>query len=102
MFFSGEDMKNEMKIDKLAKLHIEQQDEEEEAKKAVQPSPIIEKNTTTVVQPIIIQTDQNGVLKSVQIPSSNNQSEDSIPNENPLPIETNEDSEEEQLWLTFL
>ena len=95
MFFSGEDMKDEMKIDKLAKLHIKQQDEEDEVKKAIQPSPVIEKTTTTLVQPIIIQTDQNGVLKSVQIPSSNNPSENSLPNESSL-IENKEEAKEEE------
>ena len=99
MFFSGEDMKNEMKIDKLAKFHIEKQDQEDEAKKAIQPSPIIEKTTTTVVQPIIIQTDQNGVLKSVQIPNS--QDENPLLKDSPLPIESKveEVEEEEELWL---
>ena len=94
MFFSGEDMKNGMKIDKLAKFHIEKQDQEDEAKKAIQPSPIIEKTTTTVVQPIIIQTDQNGVLKSVQIPNS--QDENPLLKDNPLPIESKVEEVEEE------
>lgn len=69
MFFSGDDMKEEMKIDKLAKMHIKQLDQEEEEKNSiqVQPQSVIEKNNTTVVQPIIIQTDEKGVLKSVQM-----------------------------------
>ncbi len=69
MFFSGDDMKEEMKIDKLAKMHIKQLDQEEEVKNSiqVQSQSVIEKNNTTVVQPIIIQTDEKGVLKSVQM-----------------------------------
>lgn len=69
MFFSGDDMKEEMKIDKLAKMHIKQLDQEEEVKNSiqVQPQSVIEKNNTTVIQPIIIQTDEKGVLKSVQM-----------------------------------
>ena len=75
MFFRGEDMKAEMKIDQLAKLHIKQQDDEEEIKEAITPTPVVNKNTT-VVQPIIIQTDANGVLKSVKIANNvNNQIE---------------------------
>lgn len=70
MFFSGEDMKESMKIDRIAKLHIQNQDEEKE-RTTSEVAPVIEKNVTTVVQPIIIQTDQNGVLKSVQIAPSN-------------------------------
>lgn len=66
MFFRGEDMKAEMKIDQLAKIHIEQQEEEQEIKEAINPTPVVNK-TTTVVQPIIIQTDANGVLKSVKV-----------------------------------
>ena len=66
LFFSGEDMKEGMKIDRLARLHIQNQDEEKE-KTSSEVTPVIEKNVTAVVQPIIIQTDQNGVLKSVQI-----------------------------------
>ncbi len=94
MFFSGMDMKEDMKIDKLAKLHIKQQDQETEEKNSLATTPVIEKTTNTVVQPIIIQTDENGVLKSVQMPNStlNNQNAiDNVPNE---AIETTNNKQE--------
>lgn len=94
MFFSGMDMKEDMKIDKLAKLHIKQQDQETEEKSSLATTPVIEKTTNTVVQPIIIQTDENGVLKSVQMPNStlNNQNAiDNVPNE---AIETTNNKQE--------
>lgn len=96
MFFSGDDLKDDMKIDKIAKLQMKKIKEEEEVKQAISPTPIIEKTTTTVVQPIIIQTDENGVLKNVKVVNQNNQSQlqqdvTSIPS-----IEENKTEEEEK------
>lgn len=96
LFFAGYDMKEEMKIDRIAKFHVDQQDEEEEIKKAINPTPIIERNNTTVVQPIIIQTDENGVLKSVQIAQTNNDTPPQIEHNVVEQIETNEEVEEEE------
>lgn len=100
MFFSGDDMKDEMKIDKLAKFHIKQQDEEEEKEKTIQAAPIIERNniTTTVVQPIIIQTDENGVLKSVQVaPTTNPLQQPAIESQPIEQIETRVEEVEENV-----
>lgn len=96
MFFSGDDLKDDMKIDKIAKLQMKKNKEEEEVKQAISPTPIIEKTTTTVVQPIIIQTDENGVLKNVKVVNQNNQNQlqqdvTSIPS-----IEENKTEEEEK------
>ena len=74
MFFSGEDMKEEMRIDKLARMHLENQDsekKEKESKNEVQATPIIEKQTTVIQQPIIIQTDEEGRIKACHIPNQN-------------------------------
>ena len=100
LFFGGYDMKEEMKIDRIAKFHIDQQDEEEEVKKAVQPTPIIEKNNTTVVQPIIIQTDQNGILKSVQVGQITNNNE--APKQIEEVVESIESHEEENVENDYL
>lgn len=73
MFFQGEDMSNEMKIDRAAKMHLSNQDEELEQKekekeKEVVPveTKVIKEEKTTIVQPIIIQTDEEGRLKNIQ------------------------------------
>lgn len=94
MFFSGMDMKEDMKIDKLAKLHIKQQDQETEEKASVATTSVIEKTTNTVVQPIIIQTDENGVLKSVQMPNSSLSNQNAIDNTPTESIETNSNNQE--------
>ena len=94
MFFAGENMKEEMKIDRLAKLHIQNQDEEKEVQEAIRPTPVVEK-TTTVVQPIIIQTDENGVLKNLQVGQVN---QGQIQVENQVkPLENKEENEEDKL-----
>ena len=93
-------MKEEMKIDRIAKFHIDQQDEEEEVKKADQPTTIIEKNNTTVVQPIIIQTDQNGILKSVQVGQITNNNE--APKQIEEVVESIESHEEEYVENDYL
>lgn len=69
MFFQGEDMSNEMKIDRAAKMHLSNQDEElEQKEKEVVPveTKVIKEEKTTIVQPIIIQTDEEGRLKNIQ------------------------------------
>lgn len=71
MFFQGEDMSSEMKIDRAAKMHLTNQDEELEKKeetKEVVPveTKVIKEEKTTIVQPIIIQTDEEGRLKNIQ------------------------------------
>lgn len=73
MFFKGEDMKASMRYDKVAKAHLQSQDEKEEDIDSSTQSPVIQKETThvektTIVQqnqPIIIQTDEEGRLKGV-------------------------------------
>ena len=70
MFFKGEDMSTEMKIDRAAKMHLTNQEELEEKKEDITPSinqtNIIKEEKTTVIQPIIIQTDEEGRLKNIQ------------------------------------
>ena len=72
MFFQGEDMSNEMKIDRAAKMHLSNQDEELEKKqqeleeKYALKTKVIKEEKTTIVQPIIIQTDEEGRLKNIQ------------------------------------
>ena len=71
MFFQGEDMSRDMKIDRAAKMHLSNQDEELEKsieEKNVVPveTKIIKEEKTTIVQPIIIQTDEEGRLKNIQ------------------------------------
>ena len=92
MFFAGEDMKEESIIDRLAKIHLQNQDEENKSSNdSLSPTPVMEK-TTTIVQPIIIQTDQNGVLKSVQVPQNQNNSPLELENKKVI---DNEEEEEE-------
>lgn len=64
MFFLGYNMKDEMKIDKLAKLHLNNIKEEEEVKEAVNPTPVIEK---TIIQQVFIAPDQNGNYRPINI-----------------------------------
>lgn len=71
MFFRGEDMSVEMKIDRAAKMHLDNQDEELEKKEneitpTITSTNIIKEEKTTIVQPIIIQTDEQGRLKNIQ------------------------------------
>ena len=71
MFFMGEDMSSEMKIDRAAKMHLDNQDEllekkDESVTPTITQTNVIKEEKTTIVQPIIIQTDENGVLKNIQ------------------------------------
>ena len=71
MFFQGEDMSRDMKIDRAAKMHLSNQDEEleksnEEKDVVSVETKIIKEEKTTIVQPIIIQTDEEGRLKNIQ------------------------------------
>ena len=71
MFFKGEDMSVEMKIDRAAKMHLNNQDEELEKKEneitpTITQTNVIKEEKTTIVQPIIIQTDEQGRLKNIQ------------------------------------
>ena len=71
MFFKGEDMKVQMNIDRAAKMHLDNQDEELENKEnsltpTITSTNVIKEEKTTIVQPIIIQTDEEGRLKNVQ------------------------------------
>ena len=94
MFFAGENMKEEMKIDRLAKMHIQNQDEEKEVQEAIRPTPVVEK-TTTVVQPIIIQTDENGVLKNLQVGQVQGAPTPTIEQQQIPSVETKKDEEDE-------
>ena len=61
MFFLGYNMKEEMKIDKIAKLHLENQIKETEDKPAVVPNTTTtNNNSNTYVQQIFLVPDQNG------------------------------------------
>ncbi len=70
MFFQGEDMSSEMRIDRAAKLHLNNQNEELDIKEEKEIVPletkIVKEEKTTIVQPIIIQTDEEGRLKNIQ------------------------------------
>lgn len=71
MFFKGEDMSEEMKIDRAAKMHLDNQDEEiknkqEDQTPIITQTNIVKEEKTTIVQPIIIQTDEEGRLKNIQ------------------------------------
>ena len=71
LFFRGENMKEEMRIDVVAKMHLQNQDEEKSDKQEnksieVPMTNVIKEEKTTIVQPIIIQTDEEGRLKGVQ------------------------------------
>jgi hypothetical protein len=63
LFFRGEDMAKEMEIDRVAKMHLDAQDQEEEEKNN---APLVKENPTTIVQPIIIQTNSDGKVTSAQ------------------------------------
>ena len=94
MFFKGEDMSEEMKIDRAAKMHLNNQDEEIE-KKLEEQTPIItqtnivKEEKTTIVQPIIIQTDEEGRLKNIQYISPTPAPQ--IEENNPIQIEEQKD-----------
>lgn len=71
MFFKGEDMSEEMKIDRAAKMHLDNQDEEiknkqEDQTPIITQTNIVKEEKTTIIQPIIIQTDEEGRLKNIQ------------------------------------
>ena len=71
MFFKGEDMSAEMKIDRAAKMHLHNQEEEienkeEEITPTITQTNVVKEEKTTIVQPIIIQTDEEGRLKNIQ------------------------------------
>lgn len=70
MFFSGEDMSSEMKIDRAAKMHLNNQEEEIEKEETISPTitttNIIKEEKTTIIQPIIIETDDEGRLKNIK------------------------------------
>ena len=72
MFFQGEDMSREMKIDRAAHMHLNNQDELMEKKQEEMNNPtitqtnIIKEEKTTIIQPLIIQTDEQGNVKKVQ------------------------------------
>ena len=93
MFFQGEDMSTEMRIDRAAKMHLDNQDEALEKKDelntpTITQTNVIKEEKTTIIQPIIIQTDEVGNVKKVQyiqptpnpVPTLDNQ---------PTQIETN-------------
>jgi hypothetical protein len=71
MFFKGENMKEGMKIDKVSQLHLDNQDAEKEALQAVNPTPMINVQSTSAPQPIIIQTDEQGRLKNIKVLNTN-------------------------------
>jgi hypothetical protein len=94
LFFKGEDMKQEMRYDIVARMHLDNQDEllekkqEEQTGINVPVTNVIKEEKTTLVQPIIIQTDEEGRLKGVQYLNPNGQLENN-PN---AKIETQKDS----------
>ena len=94
LFFKGEDMKQEMRYDIVARMHLDNQDELLEKKQKEQTginvpvTNVIKEEKTTLVQPIIIQTDEEGRLKGVQYLNPNGQLENN-PN---AKIETKKDS----------
>ena len=87
-------MSEEMKIDRAAKMHLNNQDEEIE-KKLEEQTPIItqtnivKEEKTTIVQPIIIQTDEEGRLKNIQYISPTPAPQ--IEENNPIQIEEQKD-----------
>ena len=94
MFFKGEDMKVQMNIDRAAKMHLDNQDEELENKEnsltpTITSTNVIKEEKTTIVQPIIIQTDEQGRLKNIQYitPTPAPQIEE----QNPVAIENKND-----------
>jgi hypothetical protein len=102
MFFQGEDMSTEMKIDRAAKMHLNNQDEEQ-AQNENQITPtitqtnLIKEEKTTIVQPIIIQTDEQGRLKNIQYinPSPAPQIEDNLAPKIETKVIENKNKEEE-------
>ena len=64
-------MKEGMKIDKVSQLHLDNQDAEKEALQAVNPTPMINVQSTSAPQPIIIQTDEQGRLKNIKVLNTN-------------------------------
>ena len=104
MFFKGEDMSSEMTIDRAAKMHLDNQDEtlekkEEASTPTITQTNVIKEEKTTIVQPIIIQTDENGVLKNVQYitptptPVIKNEDSTFIPLENKNSVEEDKEVE---------
>lgn len=85
LFFKGEDMKKEMRMDIVAKMHLDNQDEaNEEAKEKenainVPVTNLVKEEKTTIVQPIIIQTDEEGRLKGVSYLNPQGQLQEQTP-----------------------
>lgn len=76
LFFKGEDMKEESRYDLAAKVHLQNQDIEEEAKQNainVPATNLVKEQTTIIQSPIIIQTDEQGRIKSVHNVNPNGQ-----------------------------
>ena len=74
-------MKEEMRIDVVAKMHLQNQDEALEKKEEdnsinVPVTNLVKEEKTTIVQPIIIQTDEEGRLKGVSYLNPNGQLSD--------------------------
>lgn len=89
-FFKGEDMSISMNIDKVAKIHIENQDQEEEERQNAplvnETKTIIHEQNTTVFQPIFIQTDEEGRVKGYSYMQPNNPPNDQTPVKGDNPI----------------
>ena len=98
-------MKEESRYDLVAKVHLQNQDIEEEAKQNsidVPSTNLIKEQTTIIQSPIIIQTDEQGRIKSVHNVSPNGQLSSNnanvLINKDETPsIETRRDDE----WLLF-
>jgi hypothetical protein len=79
LFFKGEDMKKDMRMDIVAKMHLQNQDEETERKELenqtvnVPVTNLVKEEKTTIVQPIIIQTDEEGRIKGYSYLNPNGQ-----------------------------
>lgn len=101
MFFQGEDMSREMKIDRAARMHLNNQDELMEKKQEEMNNPtitqtnIIKEEKTTIIQPLIIQTDEQGNVKKVQYISPTPTTMPNIENQIPQ-IEENKVIENEE------
>ena len=87
-------MKEEMKIDKIAKMQLENQIEESEVKQTITPNTTTNNNGNTYVQQIFLVPDQNGQYPNLnQVnPLGYNQIENQVVNS----IETNIDEKEEE------
>jgi hypothetical protein len=74
-WFKGEDMSIDMSIDKVAQIHIEEQDKAQEEKENTpvvnETKTIIHEQNNTVFQPIFIQTDEEGRVKGFSYMNNN-------------------------------